>query len=61
MKTKSYRKRDVRRLPKRATKRAPGFKRQIVVGPSPIELLGRVDDEEALVVAESLDEQEKRG
>ena len=53
----------VRRLPRRATKRAHGFKRQItgLIRPSPIEFTGGVDDEEALVVAESLDEREKRG
>jgi hypothetical protein len=64
MNTKPHRKqRGVRRPPKRATKRARGFKAQIIglIQPTPIELSGGVDDEEALVTAESLDEREKRG
>jgi hypothetical protein len=64
MKTKSYKKhRSVARRPKRATKHARGFKAQTValVRPSPIELSGGIEDEEALVTAESLDEREKRG
>ena len=64
MKTKLHRKqRGVRQPPKRATKRTRGFKAQTVglIQPTPIELLGGVEDEEALVVAESLDEREKRG
>jgi hypothetical protein len=64
MKTKPHRKqRDVRRPPKHATKRARGVKAQTIgsIRPTPIELSGGVEDEEALVVAESLDEREKRG
>jgi hypothetical protein len=64
MKTKPHRKqRGVRRAAKRATKRAHGLNAQIVglIRPTPIELSGDVDDEEALVTAESLDEREKRG
>jgi hypothetical protein len=64
MKTKPHRKpRSVRRPSKRATKHARGFKAQIIgfIRPTPIELSGGVEDEEALVVAESLDEREKRG
>jgi hypothetical protein len=64
MKTKLHRKqRGVPQPSKRATKRARGFKAQTVglIRPTPIELLGGVEDEEALVVAESLDEREKRG
>jgi hypothetical protein len=64
MKAKPLRKRSgIRRPLKRAPKRAKGFKTQIigVTRPSPIEFSGGVDDEEALVVGESLDEREKRG
>jgi hypothetical protein len=64
MKIKPHRKRrGVRRPAKLATKRARGVKAQIVglIRPTPIELSGDVDDEEALVIAESLDEREKRG
>lgn len=52
-----------RRPPERAIKRILGFKGEIVglFRPSPVELSGGVDDEEALVVAESLDKREKRG
>jgi hypothetical protein len=64
MKAKPHRKqRGFRRPPKRPIKRACGFNAQIVglIRPTPIELSGGVDDEEALVTAESLDEREKRG
>jgi hypothetical protein len=64
MKTKPHRKqRDAQRPSKRASKHARGFKAQIIdlIRPSPIELSGGVDDEEALVTAESLDERGKRG
>ena len=64
MKTKLYKKHHgVARRPKRTTTRVSGFKRQIIrlTRPSPIELSGGVEDEEALVTAESLDEREKRG
>ena len=62
MKAKPDRKkRGVRRPPKPATKPLRGLKAQTVgsVRPSPIELSGGVEDEEALVTAESLDEREK--
>lgn len=64
MKTKLHNKqRGVQQPPKLATKRPRRFKAQTVglIRPTPIELLSGVEDEEALVVAESLDEREKRG
>ena len=64
MKARRHRKRSgIRRPLKRAPKRAKGFKASIigVTRPSPIEFPGGIDEEEALVVAESLDEREKRG
>jgi hypothetical protein len=64
MKTKRHRKkRGIQQPSKRATKRARVFKRRIIgsTRPSLIELSGGIEDEEALVTAESLDEREKRG
>ena len=64
MKTKPHRKQaGFRRPPKRPIKRVRGFKGEIVsvFRPSPVDLRGGVDDEDALVIAESLDEREKRG
>ena len=53
----------IRRPPKRAARRARGVEGQIIgrTRPSPIEFSDRIDDEEALVAAESLDERERRG
>jgi hypothetical protein len=64
MKAKPDRKRSgIRRQLKRARTRANGFKTQSigVIRPSRIEFSCGLDDEEALVVGESLDEREKRG
>ena len=64
MKAKPHRKRSgIRRALERASKRAKGFKTQIVgvTRPSLVESFGSIDEEEALAVGESLDEREKRG
>jgi hypothetical protein len=64
MKAKPFRKGNGSHLPlKCPPKRARGIKTplRVVTRPSPIEFSGGIDDEEALVVAESLDEREKRG
>jgi hypothetical protein len=42
-------------------KRAKRSEAQFITRPRSIEFSGGIDDEEALVVAESLDEREKRG